>query len=226
MVVSHSVVMLPRDFPASRKRRVKKTIPPVRFAVNSAGCERAGASPERFGSETDRTNASVSPSSAIAMRSIAREVAGRQPSDRVVVRQGQAFRKSAKSRWLSMTACVLEPTEALIREAFAEVDTQAVRDWQAAMLGASVPSRRRRDLNTTTCEKPAQDTNQTNPYISQRLNSPGPGLRCSFLACSSPPTLTRTISAIRMQLPPISRKLRRHLNLTSHQSPAKIAGGR
>jgi hypothetical protein len=77
--------------------------------------------------------------------------------------EGQQSRSGFTAQLLSMAACVLEPTEELIRAAFASVDTQAVRDWQTAMLGTSVQSRRRRDLSKTPCQKTAQETNQSNP---------------------------------------------------------------
>ena len=79
--------------------------------------------------------------------------------------EGQQSRSGFTAQLLSMAACVYQPTEELVREAFKSVDTKAVRDWQTAMLGISVQARRRRDLGKKPCPEPAQGKMPHNPNL-------------------------------------------------------------
>lgn len=81
--------------------------------------------------------------------------------------EGQQSRSGFTAQLLSMAACVCEPTEELIAEAFASVSTHAVKTWQTEKLGQSVQSRRCRDLGKDTCHKHAQSKNACNPSLSK-----------------------------------------------------------
>ena len=81
--------------------------------------------------------------------------------------EGQQSRSGFTAQLLSMAACVCQPTEESIREAFRSVDTKAVQDWQNAMLGTSVQSRRRRDIGKKPCQEPAQEKISCNPSLAK-----------------------------------------------------------
>jgi hypothetical protein len=72
--------------------------------------------------------------------------------------EGQQSRSGFTAQLLSMAACVCEPTEELLVEAFKCVGIKHVEQWQANMLGPSVQSRRRRDLGRRASQKTAQTT--------------------------------------------------------------------
>jgi len=78
--------------------------------------------------------------------------------------EGQQSRSGFTAQLLSMAACVCEPTEELITEAFESVGIKHVEQWQASMLGPSVQSRRRRDLGRAS-QKAAQATTSKNPKV-------------------------------------------------------------
>lgn len=79
--------------------------------------------------------------------------------------EGQQSRSGFTAQLLAMAACVCDPTEELISDAFAAVSTKAVTAWQKQFLGPSIQARRRRDLGSNKCQKPAQEKTEGNPKI-------------------------------------------------------------